>query len=178
MYGICFRGIQMICIYNLNNEQHKSFIEYAFNYCDSISFIVENYNHSINNKQNILKDDYGNFDNNCYLHYQNTQKLIKELGMTIIRSEDNSNYGTQCYSYRSKIFYVRPNEKLKNFLRATMFESWIFPELPEDIIMYKKDKIWVETITHERIVWIHNECKEDIEFLKKQKISFYYEGNP
>ena len=52
----------MLNIYNLNNEQHKELINYAFGFCDCVSFIVQNFNHSKSNNQNILKDDYGNED--------------------------------------------------------------------------------------------------------------------
>ena len=165
--------IRMLNICNLSNEQHKELIEYAFGFCDSVSFIVQNYNHSNNNNQNILKDDLGNDDADCCLHYQNTLKLIKELNLIISKSDINSMYGTQKYRFHSKVFFVVPNQKLKKFLSMNMFENWCFPKLPEDIIIYKNHNIWLETISHENIIWIHNESKDDIEFLKKKNIIYF-----
>lgn len=165
----------MLKICNLNNEQHKELIDYAFAFCDSVSFIVQNYNHSSNNNQNILKDDSGNDDSDFCLHYKNTKELIKELNLIISKSDTNSKYGTQRYSYQSKVFFVVPNQKLKKFLSVNMFENWTFPKLPEDIIIYKNHSIWLETISHENIIWIYNESKKDIEFLKAKNISYFRE---
>ena len=165
----------MLKICNLNNEQHKELIDYAFEFCDSVSFIVQNYNHSSNNNQNILKDDLGNDNSDFSLHYQNTKELIKELNLIVSKSDTNSKYGTQRYNYLSKVFFVLPNQKLKNFLSLNLFENWVFPNLPEDIIIYKNHNIWLETISHENIIWIHNESKEDIEFLKAKNISYFKE---
>lgn len=165
--------IKMLNICNLNFEQHKALINYAFSFCDSISFIVQNYNHSNSNNLNILKDDFGNDDSDFCLHYKNTQKLIKELNLIVSKSDINSIYGTQRYRNESKAFFVVPNQKLKKFLSLNMFENWTFPNLPEDIIIYKNHRIWLETISHENIIWIHNESKDDIEFLKRNNISFF-----
>lgn len=165
----------MLNICNLDNEKHKELIDYAFGFCDSISFIVQNYNHSKSNNQNILKDDFGKEDSDCCLHYQNTKELIKELNLIVSKSDTSSKYGSQKYSYQSKVFFVVPNQKLKKFLSLNRFENWTFPNLPEDIIIYKNNSIWLETISHEKIIWIHNECKEDIEFLKAKNISYYKE---
>ena len=114
----------MLNICNLNNEQHKELIDYAFAFCDSVSFIVQNYNHSSNNNQNILKDDSGNDDSDFCLHYKNTKELIKELNLIISKSDTNSKYGTQRYSYQSKVFFVVPNQKLKKFLSLNRFDYY------------------------------------------------------
>lgn len=165
----------MLNICNLNNEQHKELINYAFSFCDGVSFIVQNFNHSKSNNQNILKDDSGNDDSDCCLHYQNTKDLIKKLNLIVFKSDSNSTYGSQKYSYQSKIFFVIPNLKLEKFLSLNPFDNWTFPDLPEDIIIYKNRSIWLETISHENIIWIHNESKEDINFLKSKNISYYKE---
>ncbi|MBR5544573.1 MAG: hypothetical protein IKU66_03785 [Clostridia bacterium] len=165
----------MLNICNLNNEQHKELIDYAFGFCDSISFVVQNYNHSKSNNQNFLKDDSGKEDSDCCLHYQNTKELIKELNLIVSKSDTSSKYGSQKYSYQSKIFFVVPNQKLKKFLSVNSFENWTFPKLPEDIIIYKNHSIWLETISHENIIWIHDESKEDIDFLKAKNISYFKE---
>lgn len=166
----------MIFIYGLNAEQHKTIIDYSCGICDSLSFVIQNFNHAQNNNQNILKNDDGEYDSDCCLHNQNTLNLIKELDLKIIRTYNSSRYGTPKYNYQSKVFLVKTNDKLKVFLSNHQFEDWRFPELPEDLIFYRNNNIWLETITHEKIIWIHNESREDIDFLKKHKIKFRYEN--
>lgn len=165
----------MLRIYALNLQQQKSLIDYLFGICDTLSFVIQNFNHAQNNNQNILLNDYGEYDDYCCLHNKNTLKLIKKLNLSVIRTCNSSQYGSQNYNYQSKIFFVKTNDNLKIFLSNHLLEEWRFPDLPEDLIFYQDNNIWLETVTHEHIIWIHNERKEDIAFLNKHKIKFHYE---
>ena len=166
----------MLKIYDLNFQQQGFLVDYLFNICHTLSFVIQNFNHAQNNNQNILMNDDGEYDSDCCLHNQNTLNLIKELDLKIIRTYSSSRYGTPKYNYQSKVFLVKTNDKLKFFLSNHPFEDWRFPELPEDLIFYRNNNIWLETVTHEKIIWIHNESKEDIDFLNTHKIKFRYDN--
>lgn len=164
----------MLIIYDLNLQQQKYLIDYLFGICNTLSFVIQNFNHAQNNNQNILMNDNGEYDDDCCLHHKNTLNLIKELNLNLIRTYNSSRYGTQNYNYQSKIFFIKMNNKLKTFLSNHPFKDWRFPDLPEDLIFYQNNNIWLETITHENIIFIHNESKDDIAFLNKCKIKFHY----
>lgn len=154
----------MIFLYGLNTEQHKALIDYSFGICNSLSFIVTEFDGS---------EDY--YDDFC-LHNKNTLKLIEKLNLNVIKTIDGKyQYGSQANDYQSVIYFVTLHDTLKKFLYQHEFEKWRFPKLPEDLIFYRNNNIWLETISHEKIIWIHNESKEDIAFLNKHKINFRYE---
>lgn len=155
----------MIFIYGLNAKQHKTLIDYSYGICNSLSFIVTKFDGD--------EDYYGDF---C-LHNKNTLKLIEKLNLKVVKTLDsNYQYGSQENNYQSVIYFVTLNDRLKKFLYRHKFEKWRFPKLPEDLIFYQNNNVWLETVTHEKIIWIHNESKEDIDFLNKHKIKFRYEN--
>ena len=155
----------MLYLYGLNEKQHQSLIDYSFSICNSISFVVTKFDGN---------EDY--YDDFC-LHNKNTLKLIEKLNLNVIKTIDGKyQYGSQVNDYQSVIYFATLHDGLKKFLYQYKFEKWRFPKLPEDLIFYRNNNIWLETVTHEKIIWIHNESKEDIDFLNKHRIKFRYEN--
>ena len=155
----------MIFLYGLNDKQHKSLINYSFGICNSLSFVVTKFDGS---------EDY--YDDFC-LHNKNTLKLIEKLNLNVFKTiYGKYQYGSQVNNYQSVIYFATLNVEVKKFLYQHKFEKWRFPQLPEDLILYQNNNIWLETISHEKIIWIHNESKEDIDFLNTHKIKFRYDN--
>lgn len=45
--------------------------------------------------------------------------------------------------------------------------------MPEDICFYRNSKLWFATVSHERIAYIFDARKEDLDFLSKNGIEVY-----
>lgn len=45
--------------------------------------------------------------------------------------------------------------------------------MPEDICFYRNSKLWLATVSHERIAYIFDARKEDLDFLSKNGIEVY-----
>lgn len=56
--------------------------------------------------------------------------------------------------------------KMSNIFQA--FELY----MPEDICFYRNDIAWLVTVSHEKYAFMYNTTKEDIIFLKKNKIKY------
>lgn len=45
-------------------------------------------------------------------------------------------------------------------------------QIPEDICFYRRNVVWLSTISHEKIAYIYYETEEDLDFLKRNGIMF------
>lgn len=59
--------------------------------------------------------------------------------------------------------------KMPNLFLASEYD------VPEDICFYRNGKLWFASITHEKISFILNSTKEDLDFLKAHKIIYHNE---
>lgn len=151
----------MLRIFDLNFEQQKALVDYLYGFCNTVSFVVTKFYDT---------DDY--YNDFC-LHNKNTLNLIESSNLKVIKTlNGNYQYGSQKNNYQNVIYFVNLNDDFKKILYRHKFEKWRFPDLPEDLIFYQNNIMRLETITHEHLIWIHNETKADIEFLHKNKIGF------
>lgn len=141
----------------LGNKQYKSFIDFASKTCDSVSLVFE-------------KDET---DNSQYA-FQEIYHIVSE---SVIKKESidvHPNTGS-CFE-NADILYLRINTSVTSFLKqANGIFDWNGKKLPEELCFYRDEKIWFSCICHERLLHIHNETSDDLEFLKNSKIKFLYE---
>ena len=133
------------------------FIDFASKTCDSVSLVFQ-------------KDDT---DNSQYT-FQEIYHIVSE---SVIKKECIDVHPTtgSCFE-NTDILYLKINESVTSFLKqANGIFDWDGKKLPEELCFYRDEKIWFSCICHERLLHIHNETTDDLEFLKNNKIKFLYE---
>lgn len=141
----------------LNEKRYRMFIDFASKTCDSVSLVFE-------------KDET---DNSQYT-FQEKYHTVSE---SIIRKESIDVHPTtgSCFE-NADILYLKINESVTSFLKqANGIFDWNGKKLPEELCFYRDEKIWFSCICHERILHIHNETSDDLEFFTNNKIKFVYE---
>ena len=71
------------------------------------------------------------------------------------------------------LIMCRCNKGSRNML--SKMPNLFLPEIniPEDICFYRNEKLWFATVSHERLAYIFNAEKEDLEFLSEKGIRTY-----
>lgn len=67
-------------------------------------------------------------------------------------------------------------ESRKELLKMPNLFSALEYDVPEDICFYRKGKLWFATVTHEKMAFILNPTKQDLEFLGEHQIDYCNEG--
>jgi len=140
-------------ISNIDNNQYIKFINYAVKKCDSFSitkFKHTKYDYSIDNT--LLELTQVNDSKAKYNKLINYRKGLKVLEFLI-------------------------NDKSKKYLISVngLYE-WKAPLYYEDITFYKNQKIWLRSITHEKIAFMNLEFKEDINYLRNELNIFFLDS--
>lgn len=128
----------------LTNDQYGSLLEFAMSYSDLFSVSTFKVH-----KKNLETTYFEFFENmapfevdkyKCILsqHYEKGQKI------RVFKLNDiGKQYLTQCHS----------------------FWEWSLPNLPEDISFYRNKKVWLNCITHERMILVESSDPELLCFL-------------
>lgn len=130
---------------NIDNNQYIKFINYAVKKCDSFSLT----------KFKHIKYDYS-IDN-----------ILLELTQV---NDSKAKYNRLInYGKGSKVLEFLINDKSKKYLISVngLYE-WKPPLYYEDLTFYKSQKIWLRSITHEKLTFMNLEFKEDINYLTKE----------
>lgn len=67
-------------------------------------------------------------------------------------------------------------ESRKELLKMPNLFSTLEYDVPEDICFYRNGKLWFATVTHEKMAFMLNPTKQDLEFLEEHQIDYYNEG--
>lgn len=141
---------------NINNKQYRLFIKYAITTCDSFSLVYEK--SDIDKTKYVFQDFYDLIIKNIL--YKTNIGVHPETG-TIFENSDI-------------VYYICNEQIIKALQFADNIFDWNGSYLPEEMCFYRNQKRWFTCICHEQLLVIYNETKEDIEFLKKNKVDFYY----
>lgn len=141
----------------LNSKNYKSFIDYAIKTCDYASLIFEKSESS--NSKYTFQEEY---------------QLISEY---IMRKENKMFHpDTGSYFENVDIVYFKLDKEMSEFFKnADNIFDWNGINLPEELCFYRDENIWFSCICHEKLLHIYNETYNDINFLKTNKIKFFYE---
>lgn len=138
---------------NINSKAYKIFIDYAIKTCDLFSSVFEK------------SDEYA---------LQEEYNLISE-GIASKKSIYVHPDTGSCFE-NADICYLKTNTEVSSFLKkADSIFDWNGTALPGELCFYRNREIWFSFVSHERLLFIHNETPNDIEFFNKNKIGFTYE---
>ena len=102
------------------------------------------------------------------------QKWLEKYKSYIIKSEKKyiEFQPKEIIPYQT-IYYLKMNQELKKELlsKESLFE-WKYPEMIEDISFFKNDQCWLFNVTHEEILDIMCDSKEEYDYLKSIGIEF------
>lgn len=134
---------------NMNDKQYRSFIKYAVSTCDSFSLVFEK-----NKQEYILKELYNS---------------IEEFVLNKKNGWRHPDTGTTFYN--ADIIYFKCNKWTSGFLQtAYNVLDWNGENFPEELCFYRNGEKWFVCITHEKLLFIYNETKDDIAFLDKEQL--------
>lgn len=147
----------MLRLEGINGKKYKLFIDFAIKTCDTVSMVFK-------------KSD----TNHSEYYFQEEYLLVSE---SIIKRENvavHPNTGS-CLD-NADVLYLKIDAQASSILkRADSFFDWNGSQLPEELCFYRDEEIWFTCICHERLVFIHNETSNDVEFLKNNRIRFVCE---
>ncbi len=142
----------------INDKQYKTFISYAMKTCDLFSLVFE--------KDDISKMQY------------NLQEVYLALAEFVFDKKDIGYHPDTGTDFEhSALIYFTCNHDTRGVLlsMAEMIYDWNGQNLPEELCFYRDGKAWFTCVCHERYLFIYNETREDITFLKEEKIEYYHE---
>lgn len=143
----------------LNEKNYISFIEYAIKTCNSISLVFEKSEAEANDLKYTLPEEY----------YLILESVIKKENTSV-----HPNTGS-CLANADILFFKIDTPIISFLKQAIDIFDWDGKKLPGELCFYRNEKIWFSCISHERLLHIHNETSDDLDFLKKNKIHFAYE---
>ncbi|MBA2176231.1 stage III sporulation protein AH [Halobacillus locisalis] len=122
---------------DLKGDDYRSLIELASKKCDRFAFVK---------RRDMMADE------KVALKYHN--EWVKDIQSSFIERKAQSEWpGTQLFGATAYVFYYELNEQTKLFLqsKAHALFDWVSP-LPEDLMFYNGDDIWLAGCSHERFI--------------------------
>lgn len=140
----------------INNKKYWTLIRYAVLTCDSFSVVFEK--DYLDNSKYILQDFYSSI-NEFVISKKNIGK-----------HPDSGTDFENC-----DLIKIHCCEKTRRILmEATNIFEWNGNERPEELCFYRNEKKWFVCVLHEKLLFLFNETKEDIEFLKREEITYTF----
>ncbi|MFZ0446516.1 MAG: stage III sporulation protein AH [Bacillus sp. (in: firmicutes)] len=130
---------------DIKDKDYRLLIEVAAQKCNRFAFVK--------NRQ-LMADEK--------LAMANFYKLVEDIQDSFISMKEQSEWETTILlESTAYVFYYELNEKTKEFLqtKSNSLFGWISPYLPEDLMLYKDDQVWVVSCSHEN--WFS--CDLDVE---------------
>lgn len=139
----------------LDRKTYSKFLDYAINNCDAFSCVLEKDEH---NKSKYI--------------FQELYYCILDL----IIDKKNIGYHPDTNTEFSNCDYI----KVKNcqslkflFFKVHNIDEWNGIIFPEELCFYREDKVWFTYISHENILFVYNETRNDIDFFEQKKIKYH-----
>lgn len=139
----------------IDDKKYNSFINYAISTCDSLSLVFE--------KDEMISSEYIFQE----LYYQISDFVIEEKSVGI--HPDTGTEFSDC-DYIS-VFCCKEIKAI--LMQLGSIYCCNGKEFPEELCFYRENKKWFVFISHEKLLFLHNETKEDIQFLNDEKIKYY-----
>lgn len=138
------------------DNKYRDFVKYAVETCDTFSLVFEK---DCENKKYILQEFFYMISE--FIIYKKTIDYHPDTG-TFFENAD--------------IIYCDFNKHTGAFFQITgSIFDWNGQRFPEELCFYKNKKKWFTCISHEKILLMHNETLNDIDFLKRKNIKYYSE---
>jgi hypothetical protein len=144
---------------DITGQDYRLLIEVAAKKCNRFAFVK---------RRDMMADEA--------LVMKNFYKLVEDIQDSFIEMKEQSEWETtELVESTAYVFYYELNKKTVQFLqeKSNSLFGWISPYLPEDIMLYKGNQIWLTCCSHES--WFAcdvdakiNNGKEFINYLRKE----------
>lgn len=131
---------------DIKGENYCALIEFASKKCDKFAFVQ---------RRDIIGDE------KIAMEYHN--KLVKDIKSSFIEKKEQSEWAvTELLEETACVYYYELNEQTKHFLqtKSNSLFDWISPYLPEDLMFYSGDDVWLAGCSHERFFIISDEFND------------------
>ena len=173
----------MVILYNLNHEQYLKVINYLYKHCDTVAFMLPNYNAKhystvLTDKKTLETTRIEPYEvkrnSEAYINYKNNVlPLLNEIRESIREVYTATNYFGKIYTYELETYVLTFNDSVFEMLnRYENFSIWRCPSLPEDLMFFNHIDLVASAITHEDELEIHENSQELLDLLKEAHISF------
>ena len=136
---------------DITGEDYRFLIEVAAKICNRFAIVK---------RRDMMADEA--------LVMKNFNKLVEDIQDSFIEMKEQSEWETtMLVESTAYVFYYKLNEKTVQFLQ-TKSESlfgWVSPYLPEDLMLYKDNQIWLAGCSHEN--WFTCDINENIKSSKE-----------
>lgn len=143
--------MKVLKVKDIKDEDYNSLIELAMKQCDKFAFVI---------RRDMLADEK--------LAMKHHHKLVEDIESSFIeRSEQSEWAGTKLFEATAYVFYYDLNEQTKIFLqtKSNSLFDWVSP-LPEDLMLFKGDNIWLAGCSHERFIVVNEEYNDFDQLIK------------
>lgn len=139
---------------DIKGEDYRLLIELAMKRCDKFAFVK---------RRDMMADE------KVAMKYHN--KLVKVIQSSFIERKEQSEWEvTKLSEGTAYVFYYELNEQTKHFLqtKSNSLFGWISP-LPEDLMFYSGNDVWLAGCSHESFFVIREEFNEFDDLIKSTK---------
>ncbi len=136
---------------DISEEDYQLLLEKALDKCNRFAFVQRR--DMMENEKVAMKSFY---------------KLIEPIKDSLIEMKEQMEWETtELLESTAYVFYFELNDKTKEFLlnKSNSLFGWITPNLPEDLMLYKNEQIWVAGCSHENWFIVHDEFESYEEFI-------------
>lgn len=144
-----------IVLETMNDKQYRSFINYAMSTCTSFSIV-------------LCKDE----DNSANYILQDFYLLVSSFVISKKSIYRHPDTGT-CFSDADLIQIKCCEDTHKILMKAAQIFDWNGSQFPEELCFYRDRNAWFTCVTHEKLLFLLNTNKQDIDFVKKLKIQYH-----
>ncbi|SES44522.1 hypothetical protein [Psychrobacillus sp. OK032] len=135
-------------------EDYRSLIEIASKKCDKFAFVK---------RKDMMADE------KLAMKYFN--EFVKDIKNSLIEMKEQSEWEVnKLLEATAYVCYYELNEQTKNFLqtKSNSLFGWI-GSLPEDLILYSGDKVWLACNSHESYFFVNKELDNYEDLMKLLK---------
>ena len=115
-------------------------------------------------KDSIIRalENRNNYNEEEKIYIEEVQNIIKIFEKDILKKEEQE--------FTDKYYYKITSNEREFLLKKSNLYDYEYPS-PENLCLLDNEKLWLETVTHEKMCIIHGN-NEDEEFLKKIKVKY------
>jgi len=140
---------------DIKGEDYCSLIELASKKCDKFAFVK---------RRDMMADEA--------LVMKIFNKLVEDIQDSFIEMQEQSEWETtRLLEATAYVFYYELNDQTKHFLqtKSNSLFGWISPYLPEDLMFYSGDDVWLAGCSHEQFFVVSENFKDFDDLIKSIK---------
>ncbi len=147
------------------NQLYRKILDVLIDKCDIVTFFFPNYGtlfrdvgfERIEDAYEFYKDGL-NRQTSDFIEYKGKNSgLMNRLKSKILEQSVSIDYFGQKYNYEKEIYFLKYDSGCAGVLKEQEnFDSWSYPDLPEDLFFFKNGKCVFSCITHEKIIVLYS----------------------